>query len=945
MDYQTLYGKTVQELRALAKQQKVKLPNGIRKTDMIERLLAAQSEKPSQPTSASTAPAQTQTNKPEASSSEAAQAQAAQPETAPSAPVQAQSAKPEAASSEAVQAQAARPETAPSAPVQAQSAKSEAASSEAVQVQSAKPEQPESAQVQAVKAEKPESAQSQYAKAEKPERAQVQAAKPEAAPTEAAQSAPAQAGKPEEAPTEAAQSVPAQASKPEEAPTEAAQSVPAQAGRPETVRHEEAQENARRGRGHPPRRNQPGTAEEKNAAQSVKPESVTSAPAPAGQEKNEKPDRRRGRGGRGTSGRRNRGEDAQSAPEQKPASSQPEPTNAPVERTAAQPAKPEEKPAQGARPWVNRGRMDAQSEPTSAPLERTAAQPAKPEEKPMQGARPWVNRGRMDAQSEPTSAPLERTAAQSAKPEEKPMQGARPWANRTRTDTQSVPEARTGVQPRPVQAAERPVQSPMARPQGTFADSRWQDRRFVQPAAQTQDVPAERRVYAPAQAAPQTYRPQNAFRPYSAPQTDAAESAEGAPVDPRRTENTDRPRFYNAEYGLSNQAVSDLLASGECRDAQGVLEICPDGYGFVRSKNYQPGPNDSYISNAQIRRFNLRTGDYLVGKARPQREGDRYAGMIYVSTVNGERADRSAVRKRFEDLTPIYPNERLRLENPENENQLALRAVDIVAPIGKGQRGLIVSPPKAGKTTLLKQIAGAIEKNHPEVHLMVLLIDERPEEVTDMQRSTGGEVIYSTFDEDPENHTRVSELAIERAQRLAEMGKDVVILMDSITRLARAYNMVIPPTGRSMSGGMDPGALLKPKKFFGAARNIEHGGSLTILATALVETGSRMDDVIYEEFKGTGNMELHLDRKLSEKRIFPAIDILKSGTRHEELLLTPDEMEGVYAMRRLLSSGNQQDSLEQLIGMLVKSPDNKTFLQRIRGCVSMWEKEGYSVGR
>ena len=875
MDYQTLYGKTVQELRALAKQQKVKLPHGIRKTDMIERLLAAQSEKPSQPTSASTAPAQTQTNKPEASSSEAAQAQAARPELRPAPqpeivhPEVSQSVKAE--QPERAQVQAAKPEAAPSEAAQAvkaekpESARSQYAKAEKperAQVQAAKPEAAPSEAAQAVKAEKPESAQSQYAKAEQPERAQVQAAKPEAAPSEAAQSVPAQAGRPEEAPTEAAQSAPAQASKPKEALTEAAQ-----AGRPETVRHEEAQENARRGRGHPPRRNQPGTAEEKNAAQSVKPESVTSAPAPAGQEKNEKPDRRRGRGGRGTSGRRNRGEDAQSAPEQKPASSQPEPTNAPVERTAAQ----------------------------------------------------------------------------SAKPEEKPAQGARPWANRPRTEGQSEPDARTGVQPRPVQAAERPMQSPMARPQG---DLRWQDRRFVQPAPQpSQGVPAERRVYTPAQTSPQPYRPQNAFRPYSAPQTDAAEPAEGAPVDPRRSENTDRPRFYNAEYGLSNQAVSDLLTSGECSDAQGVLEICPDGYGFVRSKNYQPGINDCYISNAQIRRFSLRTGDYLVGKARPQREGDRYAGMIYVSTVNGERADRSAVRKRFEDLTPIYPNERLRLENPENENQLALRAVDIVAPIGKGQRGLIVSPPKAGKTTLLKMIAGAIEKNHPEVHLMVLLIDERPEEVTDMQRSTGGEVIYSTFDEDPENHARVSELAIERAQRLAEMGKDVVILMDSITRLARAYNMVIPPTGRSMSGGMDPGALLKPKKFFGAARNIEHGGSLTILATALVETGSRMDDVIYEEFKGTGNMELHLDRKLSEKRIFPAIDILKSGTRHEELLLTPDEMEGVYAMRRLLSSGNQQDSLEQLIGMLVKSPDNKTFLQRIRGCVSMWEKEGYSVGR
>ena len=642
MDYQTLYGKTVQELRALAKQQKVKLPNGIRKTDMIERLLAAQSEKPSQPTSASTAPAQTQTNKPEASSSEAAQAQAARPELR-SAP----------------QPEIVHPEV-------SQSAKAE--KPERAQVQAAKPEAAPSEAAQAVKAEKPESAQSQYAKAEKPERAQVQAAKPEQ--PERAQ---VQAAKPEQ--PESAQ---VQAAKPEAAPSEAAQSVQPEVGRPDG-----SQENARRGRGHPPRGNRPGTAEEKPAAQS---EPVIGAPA--GQEKNEKPDRRRGRGGRGTSGRRNRGEDAQSAPEQKPASSQPEPTNAPVERTAAQSAKPEEKPAQGARPWANRPRTDAQSEPTSAPLERTAAQ--------------------------------------SAKPEEKPAQGARPWANRPRTEGQSEPDARTGVQPRPVQAAGS-AQNPAARPQG---DARWQDRRFAQPAPQpSQGVPAERRVYSLAQTSPQPYRPQNTFRPYSAPETDAAEPAEGAPVDPRRTENTDRPRFYNAEYGLSNQAVSDLLTSGECSDAQGVLEICPDGYGFVRSKNYQPGINDCYISNAQIRRFSLRTGDFLVGKARPQREGDRYAGMIYVSTVNGERADRSAVRKRFEDLTPIYPNERLRLENPENENQLALRAVDIVAPIGKGQRGLIVSPPKAGKTTLLKQIAGAIEKNHPEVHLMVLLIDERPEEL------------------------------------------------------------------------------------------------------------------------------------------------------------------------------------------------------------------------
>ncbi len=408
-----------------------------------------------------------------------------------------------------------------------------------------------------------------------------------------------------------------------------------------------------------------------------------------------------------------------------------------------------------------------------------------------------------------------------------------------------------------------------------------------------------------------------------------------------------RPRregYYNYEYGTSNPAVPEMLATGECSDGEGVLEVQPDGYGFLRAVNYLPSSKDTYVSIAQIRRFNLKTGDYVAGKTRPQREGDRYNALLYITTVNGEPPEKAIRRRPFEDLTPIYPDERIRLENAGNEKDLAIRELDLIAPIGKGQRGLIVSQPKAGKTVLLKKVANAITENYPDIHLIVLLIDERPEEVTDMKRSIQGEVVYSTFDEPPENHTRVAEMVLERAERLVEHGQDVVVLMDSITRLARAYNLVIPPTGRSLSGGLDPGALHKPKRFFGAARNIENGGSLTIIATALVETGSRMDDIIYEEFKGTGNMELHLDRKLSEKRIFPAIDMVKSGTRRDDLLLTKEEQEGVLAMRRLLSGGNTQDNAEQLIGLLEKAADNRVFLNRLKGCVTMWEKDGYTVG-
>ena len=330
----------------------------------------------------------------------------------------------------------------------------------------------------------------------------------------------------------------------------------------------------------------------------------------------------------------------------------------------------------------------------------------------------------------------------------------------------------------------------------------------------------------------------------------------------------------------------------------------------------------------------------MVGKTRSQQANDRSVGLIYISEVNGQSPDAARNRVPFDALVPIYPNERLRMER-DGQNDLSLRLIDLLAPIGKGQRGMIVSPPKAGKTTLLKKIANAITVNNPDVHLIVLLIDERPEEVTDMKRSIQGEVVYSTFDEAPENHTRVSEMVLERAQRLVETGKDVVVLLDSITRLARAYNLVIPPTGRSLSGGLDPGALYRPKRFFGAARNIENGGSLTIIATALVDTGSRMDDIIFEEFKGTGNMELHLDRSLSDRRIFPAIDMFKSGTRREELLLTPAELEGVYQVRRMLSRGNAQEASEQMISLIEKSSSNAEFLMRVKNWSLANKKDGF----
>lgn len=375
------------------------------------------------------------------------------------------------------------------------------------------------------------------------------------------------------------------------------------------------------------------------------------------------------------------------------------------------------------------------------------------------------------------------------------------------------------------------------------------------------------------------------------------------------------------------ERLQEILQDSET--AEGILELIENtGYGFLRLENYLPSQRDIYVSPSQIRRFNLKTGDKIKGKVRSPKEGEKFQALLYVQAVNGEEPDKAIARIPFENLTPIYPQERLTLETSPIE--LATRIIDFLAPIGKGQRGLIVAPPKAGKTVLLKKIANSISINHPDVHLIVLLIDERPEEVTDMQRSIKGEVIYSTFDEEPEHHTRVAEMVLERAKRLVEHKKDVVILMDSITRLARAYNLTIPPTGRTLSGGLDPGALHMPKKFFGAARNIEEGGSLTILATALIETGSRMDDVIFEEFKGTGNMEVHLDRKLQERRVFPAIDINKSGTRREDLLLSPKEFEATLYIRKQLNEASPYEVTELLLNRLMKTKTNAEFIDMFK---------------
>ncbi|MBQ3664961.1 MAG: transcription termination factor Rho [Lachnospiraceae bacterium] len=368
--------------------------------------------------------------------------------------------------------------------------------------------------------------------------------------------------------------------------------------------------------------------------------------------------------------------------------------------------------------------------------------------------------------------------------------------------------------------------------------------------------------------------------------------------------------------------------------AEGILEVMPDGYGFIRCENFLPGENDVYVSPSQIRRFKLKTGDILNGDMRQKNINEKFGAMTHLNKINGITVEHMQRRPNFEDLTPIFPDKRLRMET--SKENMAARIVDLISPIGKGQRGMIVSPPKAGKTTLLKQIAGSILVNNPDMHMIILLIDERPEEVTDIREAIHGanvEVIYSTFDELPEHHKRVSEMVIERAKRLVEMKQDVIILLDSITRLARAYNMTIPPSGRTLSGGLDPAALHMPKKFFGAARNMREGGSLTILATAFVDTGSKMDDVVFEEFKGTGNMELVLDRKLQERRVFPAIDIVKSGTRREDLLLSEEEREAVYLIRKSTNGMKAEESVEKILDLFSKTKNNREFVQNIKKCL------------
>ena len=378
------------------------------------------------------------------------------------------------------------------------------------------------------------------------------------------------------------------------------------------------------------------------------------------------------------------------------------------------------------------------------------------------------------------------------------------------------------------------------------------------------------------------------------------------------------------------KSETDIEQLDSGNTANGILEVMQDGFGFIRSDNYLPGENDVYVSPAQIRRFGLKTGDILTGNTRVKTQGEKFSALLYVSTINGLRPAEAMKRKNFEDLTPIFPNQRIRLENTGSST--AMRIMDLVSPIGKGQRGMIVSPPKAGKTTLLKEVALSVQKTEPNMHLLILLIDERPEEVTDIKEAISGpnvEVIHSTFDELPEHHKRVSEMVIARAKRLVEHGKDVMILLDSITRLSRAYNLIVPPSGRTLSGGLDPAALYSPKRFFGAARNMREGGSLTILATALVDTGSKMDDVVYEEFKGTGNMELILDRKLQEKRVFPAIDIPKSGTRREDLLLNKEEQEAIYIMRRAMNGMKSEEAVDNLLNMFTRTKTNAELVRQV----------------
>lgn len=614
-------------------------------------------------------------------------------------------------------------------------------------------------------------------------------------------------------------------------------------------------------------------------------------------------------------------------------------SSAPSEQPAAQPAPPPAPAATG----EGHAAQDAPSTPrrrTPARRPRKAAQPVDQASGPT--PQPSPSEASPDAQpagpeprdhpseARPRTPPARRRAADKAPPNSpaSPTAGSR----RNRPAAKGDGTAQGVGADRPAREEQAPVQEGVRR-RRTAAS---QEGRGMAQAPSAGPNEAVRPNTAATPSAPGGTRP---ARPYR--RVGPGESSEGYRPHGRRpysrtpyaAEGGNRPR---RNYSASNPALPDMLEDGRCGKAEGVLDQHPEGYGFLRALD--PSQKDVYVSIAQIRRFNLRSGDLVQGITRPEKEGERYLAMLYITSINGQGPEVAARRRCFEDLTPIYPKERLTLELPDRPQDVAIRLVDLVAPIGKGQRGLIVSPPKAGKTTLLKKIANSISANYPKVHLIMLLIDERPEEVTDIQRSTHGEVLYSTFDEQPENHCRVAQNALEHAKRLVEDGQDVVILLDSITRLARAYNLTVTPSGRSLSGGLDPGALYQPKRFFGAARNLEEGGSLTVLATALIDTGSRLDDIIYEEFKGTGNMELHLDRRLQERRIFPAIDLYRSGTRREEDLLSEEEQQAIWQVRKLLS-GNQEDSTELLLDMMLRTPSNAAFLKKFAGWIKLMETQ------
>ncbi len=685
---------------------------------------------------------------------------------------------------------------------------------------------------------------------------------------------------------------------------------------------EKPQENAPRRRGRPPRAAQPPKNIEKAAETPA--EKAVEKPV---EKRVEKPAESPAEAKPGT-------EKAIDEPPRETASNEARPQkaqqNRPASRRGRPPrnAQPGEKPAQQAEKSAPVQRAEKTEQPAAKPM---AAQPALPQEKKAEA---------------PEVKPVEKSAE---KPAVKPAapRDAQPQRQQMNAPRQSFAPVSQNAAPSSQDAQSAPGHT----------NPQWR-RPAYQPQEPRGGFPPQQQENRPQQ----SFQPRTATRVYSSYQPGAQQQGYQQRMRPAFNMAA-QPRYYSAQVepqdGYSQTPAQEIrtrpqrewtppasdapMPEGDFGEGGGVLEMHPDGYGFLRANLYSASNNDIYVSIAQIRRFALKNGDYVTGKTRPARDGDRYSALVYIDKVNDLPADQAARRKAFEDLTPIYPNKRITLENAANSKDLAIRLIDFIAPIGFGQRAMIVSPPKAGKTVLLKKIANAITDNFPDVHLIMLLIDERPEEVTDIKRSVKGEVVYSTFDELPENHTRVSEMVIDRAQRLVECGKDVVILLDSLTRLARAYNAIAPQTGRALSGGLGPGVLHKPKRFFGAARNIEEGGSLTIIATALIETGSRMDDVIYEEFKGTGNMEIHLDRKLSEKRIFPAIDLAKSSTRHEELLLTEAEMDGVTAVRKVLSSTGVADATEQLMGMLERTKTNGEFFQRLKEWLALWEKEGYTV--